>query len=58
MTALNPVIGYLKGAEVAKEAMGSGRTIREVVVEKGYLSAEEADKLLDARRMTEGGIME
>lgn len=58
VTALNPVIGYLKGAEVAKEAMQSGRTIREVVVEKGYLSEEEAAELLDARRMTEGGIME
>jgi fumarate hydratase class II len=58
VTALNPVIGYLKGAEVAKEAMTSNRTIREVVVEKGYLTAEEADELLDARRMTEGGIME
>lgn len=58
VTALNPAIGYLKGAEVAKEAMKTGRTIREVVVEKGYLSAEEAAELLDARRMTEGGIME
>ena len=57
VTALNPVIGYLKGAEVAKEAMASGRTIREVVLEKGYLSEEEIARLLDARRMTEGGIM-
>jgi len=57
VTALNPVIGYLKGAEVAKEAMASGRTIREVVLEKGYLSAEEVDRLLDARQMTEGGIL-
>ena len=57
VTALNPVIGYLKGAEVAKEAMESGRTIREVVVEKGYLSEEKADELLNARRMTEGGLM-
>jgi fumarate hydratase class II len=57
VTALNPVIGYLKGAEVAKEAMASGRTIREVVLEKGYLSEEEIERLLDARRMTEGGIM-
>lgn len=57
VTALNPVIGYLKGAEVAKEAMSSGRTIREVVLEKGYLSEEEVDKLLDARKMTAGGIM-
>lgn len=57
VTALNPVIGYLKGAEVAKEAMSSGRTIREVVLEKGYLNEEEVDRLLDARRMTEGGIL-
>jgi len=56
VTALNPVIGYLKGAEVAKEAMATGRTIKEVVVEKGYLTAEEADRILDARAMTEGGI--
>ncbi|MEZ4645736.1 MAG: aspartate ammonia-lyase [Chloroflexota bacterium] len=58
VTALNPVIGYLKGAEVAKEAMGSNRTVREVVVEKGYLEAEEADRLLDVRSLTEGGIQQ
>jgi fumarate hydratase class II len=56
VTALNPVIGYQKGAEVAKEALRSGRTIREVVVEKGYLSEADADRLLDARKMTGGGI--
>jgi fumarate hydratase class II len=56
VTALNPVIGYLKGAEVAKEAMATHRTIKEVVVKKGYLTAEEADRILDARAMTEGGI--
>ncbi len=58
VTALNPVIGYLKGAEVAKEAMATGKTIREVVVAKGYLSADQADRLLDAAKMTEGGIQE
>ncbi|MCA9960841.1 MAG: aspartate ammonia-lyase [Anaerolineales bacterium] len=58
VTALNPVIGYLKGAEVAKEAMGSNRTVREVVVEKGYLEADEADRLLDVRSLTEGGIQQ
>ncbi len=57
VTALNPVIGYNKGAEVAKEAMASGRTIREVVLEKGYISEDEIDELLDARKMTEGGIL-
>jgi fumarate hydratase class II len=56
VTALSPVIGYLKGAEVAKEAMTTNRTIKEVVVEKGYLTAEEAERILDARRMTDGGI--
>ena len=56
VTALNPVIGYLKGSEVAKEAMANNRTVREVVVEKGYLTAEEADRLLDVRSLTDGGV--
>jgi fumarate hydratase class II len=56
VTALNPVIGYLRGAEVAREAAATGRTIRDVVIAGGYLSAEEADRLLDATRMTDGGI--
>jgi fumarate hydratase class II len=56
VTALNPVIGYSKGAEVAKEAMASNRTVREVVIEKGYLTGEEADRLLDVYSLTEGGI--
>ncbi len=56
VTALNPVIGYLKGAEVAKKALAEGRGIREVVVELGYLSEEEADAALDAAAMTRGGI--
>jgi fumarate hydratase class II len=56
VTALNPVIGHQKGAEVAKEAMAGNRTVREVVVEKGYLTADEADRLLDVRSLTGGGI--
>lgn len=56
VTALNPVIGYKKGAEVAREAMETGRTVREVVVALGYLNGEEADRLLDVRSMTDGGI--
>ncbi len=56
VTALNPVIGYLNGAAVAKEAMASGKTIKEVVVEKGLLPAERVDALLDVYSMTEGGI--
>ncbi len=56
VTALNPVIGYTKGAEVAKLAMASNRPILDVVVERGYLSREEAEAALDARSMTDGGI--
>jgi fumarate hydratase class II len=58
VTALNPVIGYQKGAEVAKEAMNTNRTVREVVIEKGYLTPEEADRLLNVRNLTDGGIQE
>ena len=56
-TALNPVIGYMKAAEIAKKAAESDRSIRDVVVEEGILTPEKADALLDARAMTEGGIM-
>jgi fumarate hydratase, class II len=56
VTALNPVIGYLNGAAVAKESLATGKTIKEVVVAKGLLPAEEVDKLIDARTLTEGGI--
>src|SRR5690606_9194592 len=57
VTALNPIIGYQKGAEVAKRAMAENRSILEVVVELGYLSEDEARRALDARAMTEGGII-
>ena len=50
------MIGYLNGAAVAKEAMATGKTIKEVVVEKGLLTAEQVDALLDVRSLTEGGI--
>ncbi|MFB6070744.1 MAG: class II fumarate hydratase [Halanaeroarchaeum sp.] len=56
-TALNPTIGYDKASEVAKEALKTGKTIREVVVEKGYLTEEEAEEVLDPAKMTERGIL-
>jgi fumarate hydratase class II len=57
VTALNPAIGYLNGAAVAKESLASGKSIKEVVLEKGLLAADQIDELLDVRAMTEGGIM-
>ncbi len=55
-TALNPIIGYDKAAEVVKKALAEGRTVKEVVVEMGLLSPEEAEKVLDPRRLTEPGL--
>lgn len=56
VTALNPIIGYNKGKEVAMKSLEEGRSLRDIVVELGYMSAEDADKALDAYKMTEGGI--
>ena len=58
VTALNPIIGYLKGAEVAKKAMAANRSILDVVVELGYMTEDEAREALNPRAMTEGGIAE
>jgi fumarate hydratase class II len=51
-TALAPVIGYDRAAEVSKEAHRSGRTVRAVALEWDVLPAEELDVILDPTRMT------
>ena len=56
VTALNPVIGYEKGAEVAKKAYAEGRPIREVAKEMTDLSDDELERLLDPAALTKGGI--
>ena len=56
VTALNPVIGYEKGAAIAKQAYAQGRPIREVALENTQLSGEELAKLLDPAELTKGGI--
>lgn len=52
-TALNPYIGYAKAAEIAKEAVASGRSIIEIAREKKLLSEKEINEILDPVRMTE-----
>jgi len=54
-TALAPVIGYDEAAKVAKEAFRTGRTIRELALERG-MAAEDLDRLLDPAAMTEPGL--
>ncbi|PTX60715.1 fumarase class II [Melghirimyces profundicolus] len=46
-TALNPVIGYDKAAEVAKKAFREGKTVRQVILEEKILTKEEAERVLD-----------
>ncbi|MBI4208336.1 MAG: aspartate ammonia-lyase [Deltaproteobacteria bacterium] len=52
-TALNPFIGYLKAAEVAKESHQSGRTVREVILEKKVLTEKELEERLSPENLTE-----
>ena len=56
VTALNPVIGYEKGAQVAKKAYAEGRPVKDVAKELTDLSDEELDRLLDPAALTKGGI--
>jgi len=53
VTRLNPIIGYDKASELAKESMRTGKTVKELVIEKGILSKAEAEKLLDPKALTE-----
>jgi fumarate hydratase class II len=56
ITALNPLIGYEKGAAIAKRAYAEGRPIWEVAAEMTPLSVDELRRLLDPKLLTEGGI--
>ena len=52
VTALNPIIGYDKSAQVAKKAHKEGTTLREAALELGFLSAEEFDAAVRPEEMT------
>ena len=56
VTALNPVIGYSKAAEIAKRAYKEGKSIKEIALEMTNLSEKKLDYLLDPSRLTKGGI--
>ena len=52
VTALNPHIGYLNAAAVAKESLESGKSLRQIVLERGLMSSEELAKVLDLEKMS------
>jgi fumarate hydratase class II len=56
VTALAPVIGYDAAAKIAREAVTSGKTIREVAIAQGIVDPERLEAILDARRMTLPGL--
>ena len=56
ITAINPHVGYETAASIAREAIETGRPVREIVLERGVLTAEELDRILDPYEMTHPGI--
>ena len=56
VTALNPVIGYERGAAIAQKAYAEGRSVMDVAAQMTDLSVDELKRLLDPSALTEGGI--
>jgi fumarate hydratase class II len=56
VTALNPVIGYEKGAAIAKQAYAQGRPVLEVAAEMTAIAPAELARLLDPAALTKGGV--
>lgn len=56
VTALNPIIGYAKAAEIAKQAYREGRPIIDVAAEHTSLGRAELEQLLDPEKLTAGGL--
>jgi fumarate hydratase class II len=55
VTALNPVIGYLKAAEIGKIAQKENRSIFDVALEQTDIPEEELQRLLDPKNLADGG---
>jgi len=52
VTAVVPALGYERASEVAREALATGRPVRELILEKGWLTAAQLDDLLAVEAMT------
>ncbi len=57
-TALNPVLGYERVAELVKESAKTGKSIRALVIEEGLVPESEVDTVLDLLKLTRGGTLE
>ncbi|HEX2048768.1 MAG TPA: class II fumarate hydratase [Acidimicrobiales bacterium] len=56
-TALTPHIGYEEAAAVVHQAAAEGKTLRQVVLDRGLLRPGEVDRILDVVAMTRGGVL-
>lgn len=56
ITAICPYVGYQKAAEIAKEAIKTGESVRKLIIEKGLLTKEQMAEIMDPVQMTEPGI--
>ncbi|MDQ3897508.1 MAG: class II fumarate hydratase [Actinomycetota bacterium] len=56
-TALTPHIGYEEATAVVHQAAAEGKTLRQVVLDRGLLRAGEVDRILDVEAMTRGGVL-
>ena len=56
ITAICPHVGYQKAAEIAKKAIQSGESVRDLILKEGILKKEELDEILNPAAMTEPGI--
>ncbi len=56
VTALNPVIGYMKAAEVVKRSYAENKTIREILLEEKLVDPKKIDEILDLKGLTDPGI--
>jgi aspartate ammonia-lyase len=56
VTALNPIIGYARAAEIAKESVKTGRSIMDVIRSKNIMPEKELNKVLDLMKLTKPGL--
>jgi len=56
-TALSPYLGYAATADIAKESVKSGKSIRELVLARGLIDAKRLDEILSVESMTRGGVV-
>ena len=57
ITAICPYVGYEKAADIAKEALKTNKSVRELILEKNLLDEEQLNTVLNPYTMTEPGIL-